>query len=77
MGSLSKRATVYFDPEIHKALKIMAAETTRSISDIVDDALRRELAEDEEDLRSFEERASERTMSFDKVLKDLKANGKI
>jgi hypothetical protein len=55
----------------------MAAETTRSISDIVDDALRRELAEDEEDLRSFEERASERTMSFDKVLKDLKANGKI
>ncbi len=77
MGSLRKRATVYFDPEIHKALKIMAAETTRSISDIVDDALRRELAEDEEDLRSFEERASERTMSFDKVLKDLKANGKI
>ena len=50
MPTLSKRATVYFDPEIHKALKIMAVETTRSISDIVDDALRRELAEDEEDL---------------------------
>jgi plasmid stability protein len=77
MASLSKRATVYFDPAIHRALKIKAAETTRSISDIVDDALRRELAEDEEDLRAFEERAEERRFSFDKVLKDLKAHGKI
>lgn len=77
MSPLSKRATVYFDPAIHRALKIKAAETTRSISDIVDDALRRELAEDEEDLRAFEERAGERRLSFDKVLKDLKANGKI
>ena len=77
MASLSKRATVYFDPAIHRALKIKAAETTRSISDIVDDALRRELAEDEEDLRAFEERAGERRLSFNKVLKDLKANGKI
>ena len=77
MASLSKRATVYFDPEIHRALKIKAAETTRSISDIVDDALRRELAEDEEDLRAFQERAGEKRHSFDKVLKDLKADGKI
>ena len=77
MSPLSKRATVYFDPAIHRALKIKAAETARSISDIVDDALRRELAEDEEDLRAFEERAGERRLSFDKVLKDLKANGKI
>jgi plasmid stability protein len=76
MSALSKRATVYFDPAIHRALKIKAAETTRSISDIVDDALRRELAEDEEDLRAFEERAGERRLSFDKVLKDLKADGK-
>ena len=77
MSPLSKRATVYFDPAIHRAMKIKAAETTRSISDIVDEALRRELAEDEEDLRAFEERATERRLSFDKVLKDLKANGKI
>jgi plasmid stability protein len=77
MSALSKRATIYFDPAIHRALKIKAAETTRSVSDIVDDALRRELAEDEEDLRAFEERAGEKRLSFDKVLKDLKANGKI
>lgn len=77
MSTRRKRATVYFDPGIHRALKIKAAETSRSISDIVDDALRRELSEDEEDLRAFEERAGEETVSFEKVLKDLKAHGKI
>ncbi len=77
MAELNKRATVYFDPEIHRALKIMAVETSRSISDIVDEALRLELSEDEEDLRSFKERKAEKTISFDTVLKDLKANGKI
>jgi plasmid stability protein len=77
MSMVRKRATVYFDPVIHRALKIKAAETARSVSDIVDDAVRRELAEDEEDLRAFEERAQEKTVSFEKVLKDLKAHGKI
>ena len=77
MSTRKKRATVYFDPGIHKAVKIKAAETARSISDIVDDALRRELSEDEEDLRAFEERAGEKTLSFERVLKDLKAHGKI
>ncbi len=77
MSTRRKRATVYLDPGIHKAVKIKAAETSRSISDIVDDALRRELSQDEEDLRAFEERAGEKTLSFEKVLKDLKAHGKI
>lgn len=77
MSATRKRATVYFDPAIHRALKIKAAETSRSLSDLVDDAVRRELTEDEEDLRAFEERASEKTVSFEKVLKDLKASGKI
>ncbi len=77
MSSLRKRATVYFDPDIHRALKIKAAETMRSISEIVDDAIRRELSEDQEDLLVFEERAGEGTLSFDKVMRDLKARGKI
>ena len=77
MSILNKRSTIYFDPSIHRALKIKAAETSRSISELIDDAVRRELAEDEEDLRVFEERAAEKTVSFEKVLKDLKANGKI
>jgi len=77
MSTLNKKATVYLDPEIHRALKIKAAATSRSISELVDDAVRHELAEDEEDLRAFEERANETTVSFEKVLKDLKANGKV
>ena len=77
MSTLNKRATIYFDPKIHNVLKIKAAVTSRSLSEIVDDAIRHELAEDEEDLRAFEERAGEPSVSFEKVLKDLKADGKI
>jgi len=77
MSVLNKRATIYFDPEVHRALKIKAAVTSRSISELIDGAIRHELSEDEEDIRVFEERAKEPTLSFETVLKDLKANGKI
>ena len=77
MAALNKRATVYFDPEIHRALKIKAATTSQSISEIIDAAIRFELYEDEEDLRTFEERKSEPSRAFEDVLKDLKRNGKI
>ena len=69
-------ATIYFDPEIHKALKVKAAETSRSISDLINDAVRHELAEDEEDLNAFRKRAAEETVHFEKVLKGLKASAK-
>ena len=77
MSVLNKRATVYFDPEVHRVLKIKAAATSRSISELIDDAIRHELSEDEEDIRTFGERAKEPTVSFENVLKDLKVNGKI
>jgi hypothetical protein len=77
MPILNKRVTVYFDPDIHKVLKIKAAETSTSISEIVDDAIRHELAEDEDDLRAFKDRVHEPSISFEKVLANLKKNGKI
>lgn len=77
MGTLSKRATVYLDPQLHKVLKLKAAETSVSISQIIDDALRRELAEDEEDLKVFQDRAKEPTISYEKVLAQLKRDDKI
>jgi len=77
MSALNKRATIYFDPKIHNVLKIKAAVASKTLSEIVDEAIRHELAEDEEDLRAFEERISEPSVSFEKVLKDLKADGKI
>jgi hypothetical protein len=77
MNNLSKRATIYFDPDIHKVLKIKAAELSTTISDIVDKALRNELYEDEEDLKSFRERVSEPSVSFENLLAELKKHGKI
>jgi hypothetical protein len=72
-----KRATIYFDPALHRALRLKAAETDRSISDLVNEAVRRDLAEDAEDLAAFDERAGERSLSFEKALEDLKRRGLI
>ena len=77
MSTLSKRSTVYFDPEIHQALRIKAASSNLSVSEIVDDALRMQLAEDQEDLSAFEARVREPEMSYESLLKDLKKHGKI
>jgi hypothetical protein len=75
--SLSKRATVYFDPDIHKTLKVRAAETSSSISDIIDNLLRNEFLADQEDLKVYRERLSEPTISYERLISDLKKNGKI
>jgi hypothetical protein len=72
-----KRATVYFEPALHKAIRLKAAHTHRSMSDIVNDAVRLALREDEEDLAAFEDRGAEPVMSYEALLKDLKAHGKL
>lgn len=72
-----KRATVYFDPALHKALRIKAASTDQSLSDLVNEAVRASLAEDAEDLEAFTARADEPSLSFEDVLKDLKRRGKL
>jgi len=77
MATLTKRTTVYFDPAIHRVLKVKAVETEQSVSDIVNEALRHELAEDQEDLAVFAERVKEPTVSYEGLLKKLKADGKI
>ena len=72
-----KRATVYVDPGLHKALRVKAAETERSLSELVNAAVRQSLAEDNEDLAAFEDRAAEPSLAFADVLKDLKRRGKL
>ena len=72
-----KRATVYFDPSLHKALRIKAAQTERSLSELVNAAIRQALAEDAEDLAAFEDRAREPNLAFEDVLKDLKRRGEL
>ncbi|MDY6838566.1 MAG: CopG family transcriptional regulator [Thermodesulfobacteriota bacterium] len=77
MATPAKRATIYLDPIIHKALKLKAVETSRSVSDLVNAAVREALAEDAEDLAAFEEREKEPLLSYDEMLKRLKKDGRI
>ena len=76
MSELSKRSTIYFEPELHRALRIKAASTHRSVSEVVNETLRLALREDQEDLAAFDERAAEPTLTYAELLNDLKAHGK-
>lgn len=77
MSTLTKRATVYLDPVLHKALRLQSVETSRSVSQLVNDAVRDELAEDASDLAAFEERRNEPTVEFEDFVKGLKRDGTI
>jgi hypothetical protein len=77
MRNVQKRATIYFDSHVHRALRLKAAESDRTISELVNDAVRNSLAEDAEDLAAFEERAAEPLLKFEDFVKDLKRRGKI
>ncbi len=72
-----KRATIYFDPDLHKALKIKSIETSRSITDIVNQAVKESLSEDFEDALAYEERQNEPLVSYDQMLKNLRRDGRI
>ncbi len=75
MGTLTKRATVYLDPVLHKALRLQSVETSRSVSELINDAVRGELAEDADDLAMFEARKKEPALDFEDFVKELKLDG--
>jgi hypothetical protein len=75
--STQKRATIYFEPFLHRALRLKSAATDRSISDLVNEAVKAALAEDAGDIEAFEVRESEPDYAFEDVVKDLKRRGKI
>lgn len=77
MTTKSKRATVYFDPALHKALRLKAAETEQSMSDLVNEAVRILLAEDAEDLAALRDRENEPTISFEDFVRELKDRGEL
>ena len=77
MSTLSKRSTVYLDPTLHQALRLKALETSRSMSEIINEALKEALSEDAEDLAVFDERAGEPLMSYEQMVKRLKKDGRI
>ena len=77
MATQTKRATIYFDPDLHKALRLKSAETSRSVSELVNEAVKEALAEDAEDLAAFDQRADEPLISYDEMVKRLKKDGRI
>ena len=77
MATEAKRVTVYFNPDLHKALRLKSVETSRSVSDLVNEAVREALAEDAEDLSAFDERSDEPLISYEEMVKRLKEDGRI
>ena len=77
MATLSKRSTIYLDPVLHQALRLKSLETSRSMSEIINEALKEALAEDAEDLSAFDERADESLISYEQMIKRLKKDGRI
>jgi len=77
MSTLSKRSTIYLDPALHQALKIKSLETSRSMSEIINDAVKEALSEDAEDLAVFDERQDDPLISYEEMVKRLKKDGRI
>jgi hypothetical protein len=77
MATLTKRATIYFDPQIHQTLKMKSVEVSKSLSELINDIIRKELIEDSEDLAAFTDRISEPTITYETMLNKLKSDGKL
>lgn len=77
MSTKQKRTTVYFEPAIHRALRLKSLETERSVSELVNESVKIALGEDAEDMAALEARASEESLSFEQVVKDMKRRGQI
>jgi hypothetical protein len=77
MATQTKRATIYFDPDLHKALRLKSVETNQSLSELVNKAVREALVEDAEDLAVFEDRAQEPVIRYDEMVMRLRKDGRI
>ena len=75
--STPKRSTIYFDPDLHRALRLKAAATDATISDVVNEAVRRSLSEDAADLETFEKRRREPALDFESFVAGMKRSGKL
>ena len=73
----SKRATIYFEADVHRALRLRAAACNRSISAMVNEAVRMTLAEDADDLRDVDHRQNEESIGFEEFVSTLRNSGRI
>jgi hypothetical protein len=77
MRTAVKRVTVHLDPDLFKALRLKAVDTSQSVSELVNEAVRVAFAEDAEDIAAFEERAKEPSISYDEMVKRLRQDGRV
>ena len=77
MSTQNKRTTIYLDPELHKALRLKAANNSKSVTELINDAVRESLAEDAEDIAAFTIRGQEPLVSYDEMVRRLKKDGLI
>jgi hypothetical protein len=77
MSPQNKRTTIYLDPDLHQALRLKSATISRSVSDLINDAVREALSEDAIDIAAFDERVKEPVISYDEMVKRLKKDGRI
>ncbi len=77
MATPIKRTTIYLDPDLHRALRLKAVDSSKSVSELINEAIRAALAEDAEDILAFEERENEPDISFEEMVKRLKKDGRI
>jgi len=75
--SEARRTTIYLDADLHRALRLRAAESDGSISAMVNDAVRQALADDAADLEALKKRAKEPALDFESVVRDLKRRGRL
>ena len=74
MSDSTKRSTIYFEPQVHQALRSKAALTHQSVSYLVNEAVRNVLQEDQEDLKVFDARMDEPTLTYEELLNDLNSH---
>ena len=75
--STVRRATIYFDSQVHRALRMRAAATDQSVSDMVNASVKRALAEDADDLLVLKKRRGETGVPIRDAIKSLRRRGKL
>ncbi len=73
----TKRTTIYLNPDLHKALRLKSITTSKSVSELINEAIKESLEEDYDDITAFELRVNEPLVSYDAMVKSLKKDGKI
>ena len=77
MPKLTKKTTICFEPQMLAYLRIKAAEESRSISQIIHEALTLQASEDAEDIADFDARIGEPNAGYDAFVQSLKVDGVI